>query len=73
MTDFQRTKELFNDLGIGFAIEEPSKGTEYTTILLEVMGSWVPENNSKVKGYRGFNSEFRFDKEEKFIEVIIAE
>lgn len=63
MTDFMKTCQLFDELGIEYNTSE-WKGNLY--IELE-------EGNQKVSGYNGFMTHFKFELDGSFIEVDLYE
>lgn len=59
MTDREKLKKLFTELGIGFTEDENRIACE--------------QGNGKIKGYSGFFTDFSFDGDGKFIEMGVWE
>lgn len=65
MTDLNKTKNLFSELGLGF------RETQWDeNLVLELR---VEPGREKITGYSCFCADFKFDKEGKFLEVVITE
>lgn len=59
MTDFEKVKTLFTELGIGYEVEG-------NRIICE-------EGNAKIEGYLSFCAAFEFDEKGKFIKMELFE
>lgn len=62
-TDLEKLKSLFDDFKIGY-----KQYIWEDNIIVELMAG-----NQNVDGYAGFQSNYTFDKDERFIEVVICE
>lgn len=62
MTDLQKLKNVFDDLGIEYEVARLNRDTEDVVLTLE-----------EGAGYWGFVCEFRFTKDGKFIEHSVFE
>jgi hypothetical protein len=63
MTDLEKTKKLFSELGIGFN-ETERRGA----LILE-----LTEGREKIEGYTDFGADFRFNEKGEFLNVSIYE
>jgi len=66
MTDYEKVKKLFTELGIGItegALEDDGPNTKGRDIGL------INESNAKIKGYSGFQTYFNFNEDGKFLDV----
>ena len=67
MTDIEKLKALFDEVGIGYNLAGymvGSYGSEIGDLLLA-----CHEGDYNVKGHPGFFTAFRFDKDGKFVEM----
>lgn len=77
MSDFKKITNLFDELSIGYTIEDSEGGYMIDGKVMKIEGGkkviLEANHHASVIGYNGFTSEYYFDKEGKFVNVGIWE
>lgn len=77
MSDLERLSAIFNELSIGYSIEDSNGGYMVDGKIVDVEDGkklkLEANQHANVIGYNGFVSEYHFDKKGKFVSVGIWE
>lgn len=75
MTDFDKLKNLLDEFGLKYTVEDARVGdkTVGKSLTLTVGNDFDDNHCEKIKGYSGFCTEFNFDLDDKFSHVGIWE
>ena len=69
MTDLEKVKTLFEELGIGFILDNVTSLHPESTLDDDIIIISCPEGNKKISGYNQFCTDFTFNKDGSFIEM----